>query len=142
MSATRIIAQGITGQLCVSFPGWKFPCLIKLRAVMSAGLAWVVTAADTSPTLDVTGTAGVYVVTFPAAKNIAALNFDIWVPLPGTVTQARKVMIDAATANTFASAQGNSRGQITFQTPDLATPTVTAPVQNSELHASFWADFG
>ena len=54
-----------------------------------------------------------------------------------TGTEGRHVSIDKTDANTSAKL-----GKIRFNTVALGGSTVTDPVDGSEIHGSFWADFG
>ena len=139
-SASKILAQGVL-ESTISFPGWKHPCLVKLVAVMNASAAWVATATETTDGLVVAGATGVYTVQFPAGRRLGPVNATVRPPLPGTDSQNRVVVVDAAVANTYPSVSGSSVGQLTLYTQDFAGAEV-APVQDSELHVSFWVDYG
>ncbi len=140
MSASRILAQAVPC-LLNSFPGWRQPVHVKLKAVMNGSAAWVVDEDETTPGLSVSGATGVYVVTFPAGKHIASVHADVWPAAPETDAQNRKVSVDPDSAETFANEAANPEGQITLYTQDLAGAE-TAPVENSELHVDFWVDYG
>lgn len=148
-SATALLAQSNPALLC-AFPGWKQPTHVHLRATIGAnGQPTVVSAADATTgdagtTLGVTITetandSGIYDVVFPPCRQFALGTAVIQV-LPaviGTIAQARHAQIDLTNANTSAKL-----GKLRFNTLDLATPTVVAPVSGSEVHLSFWADLG
>lgn len=147
-SATAIMAQA-NPALLISFPTWKQPVLLHLKAtIAAAGAATVVSAQDTTtgevgttPGVSITTTdaGATYDVTFPPCRSIALGTVQIQV-LPNvlaTVTERRTTALDKTDANTSAKL-----GKLRFSTLTNTGAATTAPVSGSEIHLSFWADLG
>lgn len=150
MSAARVLSQAV-GLPLISFPTWRAPVLVHLKATIGAnGQPTVVSDQDattgevgTTPGMSITETAndsGIYDVTFDPCRSFALGTAQINV-LPNvlaTVTEHRDCVIDKTDANTSAKL-----GKLRFNTTESdGAAAVLAPVSGSEIHLSFWADFG
>lgn len=149
MSAPKVIAQA-AGLPLISFPTWKCPVLLHLRAAVAGGAGVIAVVADqdavtgdvgTTPGISITReSAGIYLVTFDPCRSCA---WGTWVcnVLPDSAfatANNRQAALDRTDANTSAKL-GKLRvgfytgpgGAVATELPDLA-----------EVHMSWWADFG
>lgn len=140
-SAAKIVAQGVPQQV-ISFPGWKLPTRIKLRATVGGGAgAPTAVAADTTDGLTITqGTAGIYTVLFPACRAIATPVIVLAPALAATFAQWRLLVIDTLLTISAQAAPSQS-GAIVFHAQTVAG-AATAPVDGSQIFVEFWADLG
>jgi hypothetical protein len=150
MSAAKVISQGVE-QSIISVPGLnKLPTLLHLRAQITDGSGTAVVVADLDATTGFAGTtpgmtitrsaAGQYDVTFDPCRGIAlgTVNINVIPNVVATVTEGRQVHIDKTAANTSAKL-----GKLRFDTLlTTGAGVATDPVSGSEIHLSFWADFG
>lgn len=146
--ATTILAQSCPA-LLISFPTWRQPVLMHLKATIGAsGAPTVVSNQDvttgevgTTPGLSIaTGDSGAtYDVTFPPCRSIAlgSINIQVLPNVLATVTERRTTALDKTDANTSAKL-----GKFRFSPLVNTGATVTAPVSGSEIHLSFWVDMG
>lgn len=150
MSATRIIAQACPLTLAGA-PNTRQLTLVHLKATIGANGQPTVVAdidsvtgdAGTTPAVTLTETAndtGIYDITFPACRQVylGTLNINILPDVLATVASWRRAIVDKLDTTTAAKL-----GKIRFTTiEEDAAATVVAPVPSSEIHLSFWADFG
>ena len=139
MSATRILAQS-TPALLNAFPGWKQPVHNRVRATIGGGSgAATVDSAKTTPGCSVARvTTAQYRITFPACRDVADINIQIYQVAPETDANASSAHIDADTAETMASL-----GRIKFHTFHRDDGLDDAELANGDIiEATFWADMG
>jgi len=148
MSAPRLIAQSANGGI-FSAPNTRLPTLVHFKATIAgaSGAATLVADIDatsgdagTTPGLTLTrSAAGVYDLTFPACRQLymGSVRINVLPNVIATGTEQRIVGIDKTDANTSAKL-----GKLRFNTVAVGGSTVTDPVDGSEIHGSFWADFG
>jgi len=148
VSAPKVLSQSaIAGNW--SAPNTRMPVLIHFRATIAgaSGAATLVADIDatsgdagTTPGLTLTrSAAGVYDLTFDPCRQVymGTCNILVFPNVLATGTEGRFVAIDKTNANT----SGNL-GKLRFNTVAVGGSTVTDPVDGSEIHGSFWADFG
>ncbi len=154
MSAPLIIAQSVPCQLYAG-PGGKLPTKLSLRATVGAnGQPTIVSsqAVDangvmaTTPKLTLTETAdntGIYDVTWPAGRalDLGSISVNVCPNVLATVSERRHCAVEKGGTNTNAGLAGVSVGRFRFNTCTIAG-AITAPVTGSEIHASWWVDFG
>lgn len=142
MSATRIIAQSVP-MTAVAFPGWKFPVLVRLVATGAGASVPLVVAADTSPAILIARTGvGQLQITFPAARRLGNINPQVWGLSPETAATRKTAKVDGRVANTFASVQGSSLGQIQLFVSEDVNAANADLVAVDILDVSFWLDLG
>ncbi len=149
MSAPRLIAQSCPAGLW-SAPSTRLPTLVHFRATIAgaSGAATLVadidaTSGDAGSTPGLTLTrsaAGIYDLTLPPCRQIlmGTVNVNVLPNVVATVTEGRTVHIDKTDANSSAKL-----GKLRFLTMlTTGAGVATDPVDGSEIHGSFWADFG
>ena len=148
MSAPRLIAQGCPA-LLASAPNTRLLVLVHLKATVAgaSGAATLVgdidaTSGDAGSTPGLTITrqaAGTYDVTFPACRQVywGTFRCNVFPAVIATGTEGRQASIDKTDANTSAKL-----GKLRFNVIANGGSTVTDPVDGSEIHLSFWADYG
>lgn len=150
MSSAKVIAQATSGPL-ISFPGWKCPVLLHLKATIGGGAGVATVVADQDATTGEVGTtpgmsiaraaAGIYDVTFDPCRSFAlgTLKINLATASGGFATAAelRQGLFDRLDANTSAKL-----GKLRIGFPTNAGAAPTELLDNSEIHLSFWADFG
>lgn len=150
MSAPKVIAQAANLPL-IAFPTWKVPVLIHLKATIGGGAGVATLVTDQDATTGAVGStpgvaiarnaAGIYDITFDPCRSIALGTVSIML---GTATggfavaaELRQGMFDRLAANTSAKL-----GKLRIGFPTNAGLAPTELLDNSEIHVSFWADFG
>lgn len=150
MSAPRIIAQA-TNWLMASAPNTRQLTLVHLRATIGANGQPTVLAdidattgdAGTTPAVTLAETAdntAIYDVTFPPCRQVytGSIHIQIFPDVLATVANHRFAMLDKTDANTAAKL-----GKFRFTTAEYdAAAGIAVPPTGSEIHLSFWADFG
>lgn len=148
MSAPKVMAQSASGGL-YSAPNTRIPTLVHFKALVTDGSGTASMVADIDATSGDAGTtpgvtltrsaAGTYDIVFDPCRQVYMGTFvcNVMPNVIATGTEGRHVSIDKTDANTSAKL-----GKIRFNTVALGGSTVTDPVSGSEIHGSFWADFG
>lgn len=150
MSAAKVIGQAVSGPV-LSFPGWRIPVLVHLKATIAGGAGVATVVSDMDATTGALGTtpgmsivrqaAGIYDVTFDPCRSIALGTVEIQLGTASggfaTAAELRKGLIDRLAANTSAKL-----GKLRIGFPTNAGAAPTELLDNSEIHLSFWADFG
>lgn len=149
MSATRIISQA-AAWLLAGAPNTRQLTLVHLRASIGggAGVATVLPDIDatsgdagTTPALTIAReSAGIYNVTFPACRQLytGSLVCNLLVDSAFATANNRQAAFDRTDANTAAKL---GKLRVGFYTGPGAAVATELP-DNSEIHLSFWADFG
>jgi hypothetical protein len=147
MSAAKVLAQG-NPSLLVSFPGWKAPTFMQLRATIGASGAPTIASTasangDPPSSLDMTiarVSAAVYDVTFAPCRQVAwsTLNVTCKTTSAGSFAAAdpRSLAIDKSSTNT-----NSTTGKLRFCLAQ-GTTLNTELGNGQELELSFWADLG
>jgi hypothetical protein len=135
MSASRILGQSVPC-LLNAFPGWKQPVHCRLFGTVSATPAVAADAANTTPGVAITGgTSGIYTVTFPACRNIAGINIQVYAPAPETPGASYTAGIDAAEIDATA-------GEFQFTTYARDNGDDEALPNGNVVDITFWLDLG
>lgn len=138
MSATLILAQAVPC-LLNAFPGWKQPVHCRLVADIGASGEPTARAGSTTPGITIVrDTTAQYTVSFPACRDLAGINVQIYAVAPETDAAVSHATVDANEAETLASL-----GQFKFHTRhdddglDDADPT-----EGDVFDITFWLDLG